>query len=580
MKVNLNSFSTLQKIGKSLMLPVSVLPVAGLLLGLGAAGFPGVPPLVSAVMERAGGAIFGSLPLMFAIGVALGLTRNDGVAALAAVVGYVVLLGSMGVVAKALGGDLETIMGFATLDTGVFGGILIGFVAASAFNRFYRVSLPPYLGFFAGKRSVPIVTALSAAVLGAVLSFVWPPIGRAIQRCSVWAAGSQPEVAFSIYGVVERALIPFGLHHIWNVPFFFELGSYQGADGQIVRGEIHRYLAGDPSAGNLAGGYLFKMWGLPAAALAMWRTARPENRARIGGIMMSAALTSFLTGITEPIEFAFLFVAPLLYGLHAVLAGAAFWLCVTLGIKHGTSFSHGLVDYVVLLPKSQHALWLLLLGPAWAALYYGAFHVAIRRFGLATPGREPDDAASRGPAVGGERAPALVAAFGGAKNLVNVDACITRLRIQVRDVTLVDRTKLLALGAVDTVLIGDGVQAIFGPSSENLKTEMEEYLKRPGHERPPRTPDAALVSASTRSSGAPAGSSIDFEALLRALGGRANVQDLLSCAATRLRIVVESPAGVDRTALSRAGVQAVVPLGHGLYHLIVGPDAERLAQHW
>ncbi len=317
-------FGWLQKIGKSLMLPVSVLPAAGLLLGVGSAKFSWLPEVVSTIMAQSGGAIFGNLPLIFAIGVALGITNNDGVAALAAVIGYAVLIATMGVMAPLLDYEPRTIMGIPSIETGVFGGILIGSVAAILFNRYYRLQLPAYLGFFAGKRSVPILTAGAAIVTGIALSFIWPPIGDAIDKFSRWAAAGNPAAAFALYGVVERSLIPFGLHHIWNVPFFFEVGQYvEQATGKIIRGEIYRFTAGDPTAGNLAGGYLFKMWGLPAAALAIWQTARPENRAKVGGIMISAALTSFLTGITEPIEFSFLFVAPLLYGIHALLAGVA-----------------------------------------------------------------------------------------------------------------------------------------------------------------------------------------------------------------------------------------------------------------
>src|SRR5688500_12228716 len=410
------AFGWLQKIGKSLMLPVSVLPVAGILLGVGSAKFALLPATVSNVMAQAGGAVFGNLPLIFAIGVALGLTGNDGVAALAAVVGFAVMVATMGVMAPLVGYEPREIMGIPSIETGVFGGILIGAVAAILFNRFFKVQLPPYLGFFSGKRSVPILTAFAAVLAGIVLSFVWPPIGRQIDVFSHWAATSSPNIAFAVYGVVERSLIPFGLHHIWNVPFFFEVGQFVDETGKVIRGEIYRFTAGDPTAGNLAGGYLFKMWGLPAAALAMWHTARPENRKRIGGIMISAALTSFLTGITEPIEFAFLFVAPVLYGIHAVLAGAAYFLCVELGIRHSTTFSHGLIDYIVLFPNSQRGLWFLWLGPLWALMYYGLFRTMIVKLDLEARGRELEDVtapAVEGPAgPGGDGvAPGLVAAF-------------------------------------------------------------------------------------------------------------------------------------------------------------------------
>ena len=296
-----NAFSYLQKIGKCMMLPVSVLPVAGILLGVGSANFSWLPQIVSQIMAQSGGAIFSNLPLLFAIGVAIGLTDNDGVAALASTVGFAVFLAAMGVLAKMRGIETATVMGIPTIETGVFGGIIVGLIAASVFNRFYKVQLPSYLGFFAGKRSVPIITAFAVIVASVILSFIWPPIGNGIQAFSNWAVHGQPAIAFTLYGIVERALIPFGLHHVWNVPFFFQAGEFvDPSTGQTVRGEIARFIAGDPTAGNMTGGYLFKMWGLPAAAAAIALAARPENRAKITGIMISAALTAFLTGITEP----------------------------------------------------------------------------------------------------------------------------------------------------------------------------------------------------------------------------------------------------------------------------------------
>src|SRR3954467_2972006 len=415
-----NAFSVLQKIGKCMMLPVSVLPVAGILLGVGSANFSWLPGPVSQVMAAAGNAIFANLPLLFAIGVAIGLTENDGVAALASTVGFAVYVATLGVCAKLRGLETTSIMGIPSIETGVFGGIIVGFIAAWAFHRFYKIRLPSYLGFFAGKRAVPIITAFAVILVGVVVSFVWPPVDRVIAAFSHWAVHGRPALAFTIYGVVERALIPFGLHHVWNVPFFFQAGEYTDpVPGSVVRGEIARFISGDPTAGNMTGGYLFKMWGLPAAAIAMWRAARPDQRAKVGGIMISAALTAFLTGITEPIEFAFLFIAPVLYGIHALLAGLAYFVCITLGIKHGFTFSHGLIDYVVLFPKSHGALWLLVLGPIWGALYYGLFAFSIRRFNLLTPGREVEDEGARAArAVSGDQfALQLVRAFGGRSNI-------------------------------------------------------------------------------------------------------------------------------------------------------------------
>src|SRR3954447_21554796 len=490
-----NAFSLLQKIGKSMMLPVSVLPVAGILLGVGSANFSWLPQSLSLIMAKSGDAIFGNLPLLFAIGVAIGLAENDGVAALAGTTGYVVFLAALGVCAGLRGIEVKPIMGIPSIQTGVFGGIIVGIIAAWCFNRFYRIQLPPYLGFFAGKRSVPIITSFAVIFVGALLSFIWPPIGNGINAFSHWAVHAQPAIAFTIYGIVERALIPFGLHHVWNVPFFFQAGDYTDpATGSTVHGEIARFIAGGPKAGHMTGGYLFKMWGLPAAAIAMWRAARPENRAKVGGIMIAAALTAFLTGITEPIEFAFLFVAPVLYAIHAVLAGAAYFLCIALDIKHGFTFSHGFIDYVVLFPKSHNALWLFVLGPIWAALYYAVFTVAIRAFNLATPGREVEDegATSARSASSGRFALQLVRAFGGRSNIASLDACITRLRVKLHDVSKANPDKLKALGAAGVVVVGDGLQAIFGTRSENLKTEMQDYLKSAGPEADEVDPPAAI----------------------------------------------------------------------------------------
>jgi len=577
-----NAFSVLQKIGKCMMLPVSVLPVAGILLGVGSANFSWLPATLSHVMAASGSAIFGSLPLLFAIGVAIGLTDNDGVAALAGTVGWVVFLAAMGVFAKLLGIETTSIMGISSIETGVFGGIIVGFIAAAVFNRFYRIQLPSYLGFFAGKRSVPIITAFAVIAVGGVLSLVWPPIGHSIERFSHWAVEGRPAVAFTIYGVVERALIPFGLHHVWNVPFFFQAGNYTDpATGQVVHGEIARYIAGDPTAGHMTGGYLFKMWGLPAAAFAMWRAARPEQRKKIGGIMASAALTAFLTGITEPIEFAFLFVAPALYVVHALLAGLAYFTCIALNIKHGFTFSHGLIDYVVLFPKSYRALWLLVIGPVWAAMYYAVFSFAIRRFNLLTPGREAEDAAVKAArAVSGDQfALQLVRAFGGRSNIVNLDACITRLRVKLADVNRANPEKLKALGAAGVVVVGDGMQAIFGTRSENLKTEMQDYLKSAG-------PEADEVEEPSPVKAPPAGQQPRLRdadaprkarAFIAALGGAANIVRVDACATTRVRVVVRDSRQVQEAALRAEGIAALVKLDGQVHHLLAGLNADQYA---
>lgn len=577
------AFSLLQKIGKCMMLPVSVLPVAGILLGVGSANFSWLPDALSKIMAASGSAVFGSLPLLFAIGVAIGLTENDGVAALAGTVGYFVFLAAMGVCANLQGIETKPIMGIPSIETGVFGGIIVGLIAAAAFNRFYKIKLPSYLGFFAGKRAVPIITAFAVILTGSLLSLVWPPIGGSIDRFSHWAVHGRPALAFTIYGLIERALIPFGLHHVWNVPFFFQAGDFvDPTTGNAVHGEIARFIAGDPTAGNMSGGYLFKMFGLPAAALAMWRAARPEERQKVGGIMVSGALTAFLTGITEPIEFAFLFVAPVLYAIHAVLAGLAYFSCVVLGIKHGFTFSHGLIDYVVLFPQSHNALWLFVLGPLWGAVYYGVFSFGIRRFNLLTPGREIETEAQKAErsAAGDNFALQLVRAFGGRSNILSLDACITRLRVKLGDVTKVSSDKLKALGASGVVVVGDGVQAIFGTQSENLKTEMQEYLRSAGSEAdaveapsPVTAPPPAGLAPPVRDPDAARKAS----AYIAALGGKANVVRVDACAATRLRLVVRDKAKVREAALESEGIAAVVVIDEGTLHLLVGLNADQYA---
>ena len=597
-----SAFSFLQTIGKALMLPVAVLPVAGLLLGIGAAKFTWIPASVSLLMMMSGDVIFGNIALIFCVAIALGFTQNDGASAVAATIGYTVMLATMGVMADVWHLTPVTVMGIKTLQTGVFGGILAGGLAAAMFNRFYKISLPPYLGFFAGKRFVPIITAIGAIALGFVLSLVWPPIQSGINVFSHWAAVSDPRMAATVYGFVERLLIPFGLHHIWNAPFFLEIGSFTDATGKVVHGDIQRFFAGDPTAGILSGAFLFKMFGLPAAAIAIWRAARPAQRPAVGGMMISAALTSFLTGITEPIEFAFLFVAPVLYFIHALLAASCQFLMASLGAHMGFTFSQGGIDFVVfnvLNPVSQKWWLVLVLGPLYAAIYYVSFTAAIKWWNLKTPGREAVVAATTQRAVApgeGGRTRDLILAFGGRANLISLDACITRLRITVRDSARVDQAWLKKLGAAGVVQVGNSVQAVFGTLSENLKTEMEEYLARTGSDADgiqdgvpkdgaagyiaPLTEVKATASSVPAAAAAPApeGWAVEAaESLLRALGGRQNVRTLNAVALTRLRVEFADEAKFDETAARQAGVLGVMNAAPGVLHLIVGERADQLA---
>ncbi len=568
------AFAFLQKIGKSLMLPVAVLPVAGLLLGIGSgllnAEIPWLPSLIPQVMSQSGNVIFDNLPLIFAIGTTLGLTDNDGVAALAAVVGFLVLQAAMGVMADVLwyhvSAEQETLgvlaqaldydvafarkivstnAGIKTIQTGVFGGMFVGIVAAYIYKRFYKIQLPPYLGFFAGKRSVPIVTALAAIVLGVLLSFVWPPIQEKINAFSMWAAYSSPVVAGATYGFVERLLLPFGLHHIWNVPFFFEIGQYVNKAGELVTGDIPRFFAGDATAGILGGGFLIKMFGLPAAALAIFHTAKPENRLKVGGIMASGALTAFLTGITEPLEFTFLFVAPMLYFIHAVMVGSAFAVINLTGAHIGYTFSQGAIDYMLFYALDTKPWMVFVLGPVYAVLYYVVFRFFITVFDMKTPGREAESLKQdEAVASNGAMAEKLVAAFGGRENIEALDACITRLRLVVKDVDKVDDGALKNLGASGVMRIGNNVQAVFGTQSENLKTEMEEYLR-----------------------GGTSSAVVPSEAVARALGGAENIEQTAKTSDGGVHVKLKDDSKIDEDALRQAGITLMYHLENGLVYI-------------
>jgi glucose-specific phosphotransferase system IIBC component len=580
-KQKLGVFGQLQRIGKALMVPVAILPAAGLLLGIGAGmknmyiqiadpadgQVPdGLFKLIASTMEGAGDVIFGNLALLFAIGVAIGLAADAGVAALAATAGFLVMnktisvfMGIQQITVPACPENapqcaledvtttstfqastdmfgwpdtpstaFASIVGIPSLQTGVFGGILAGLVAAWAYNRYFRIELPPFLGFFAGKRFVPIMTAFVSLFLGVALCFVWPPIASGIEWLAdqLSAAGA---VGVFIFGLIERSLIPFGLHHIWYSPFWFQFGSWTNdagvtftGDNRMWFGQFAEISAGVPvnpvvsgqevpltpkftehTGQYLTGKFPFMMFGLPAAAFAMYRQAKDSQKKIAGGILFSAALTSFLTGITEPIEFTFLFIAPWLFGIHAVIAGLSFMIMYITSTQIGLTFSGGLIDYFLfgLLPygQTEEPFWnVLILGVILMPIYYFLFTWAVKWKDLATPGREPDAdaiaeygehevqlsdeekaAALKKADVEADMSHAeqVLAAFGGFENITSVDACITRLRISVRDKSKVNKSKLKSLGAAGVLEVGDNMQAIFGTRAEILKGEI---LELPG----------------------------------------------------------------------------------------------------
>lgn len=467
------AFQVLQQIGRALMTPVAVLPAAGLLLRFGDKDLLNIP-----VVKDAGGIIFGNLPLIFAVGVAIGLAGGDGVAALAAVIGYLVLTKTLDDMGAYLGLQPPYQGAEHLINMGVFGGILIGILSAIAYKRFHDVKFHPVLGFFAGKRFVPIITSVSSLLLGVIFAFIWPSIQHGIDLVSNMVMNSAAGPFF--FGFIQRMLIPFGLHHIFQTPFYFTMGQFiDPATGKVVTGDMARFFAGDPTAGRfMVGLFPFMIFGLPAAALAMIHEARPEKRKAVAGVLISAALTSMLTGITEPVEFAFLFVAPALFVVHALLAGLSFTVMDLLGVRHGYTFSGGGIDYVLNYGLSTKGWMVIPFGLLLGVIYYVLFRFAIRKWDLKTPGRETDeDVVGEQKKETGSLAADVLQAFGGKENLSSLDACITRLRITVNEPSRVNKGELKRLGATGVLEMGNNFQAIFGTQSDSLKEQMKAIMR-------------------------------------------------------------------------------------------------------
>ena len=467
------SFGVLQRIGKALMLPVALLPAAGLLLGIGTMLqslyfldlFPAVGidwiQSIALIMSGSGDIIFTNLPLIFAVGVAIGLCDGDGVAGLATIVGFLIMNVSMGIGAgvtadMVTGNPMYTmILGIPTLQTGVFGGIIIGIVASILYRKFYNIELPQFLGFFSGKRFIPIVTAVAGLIVGLALVIIWPPIQNGLLIFSRSMIDTNQTVAALIFGIIERSLIPFGLHHIWYNPFWYQFGEYTNEAGQLIIGDQAIFMAQlkdgvEFTAGTfMTGKYPFMMFGLPAAALAMYHEAREDKKKLVAGIFFSAALTSFLTGITEPIEFTFLFVAPVLFGVHCIFAGISFMTMQILNVKIGLTFSGGIIDYLLFgVFPNRTAWWLVIpVGFIFAIIYYFGFRFIIRKLDLKTPGRENDEIEVDINVDSGELAVKVLEALGGKSNIKHLDACITRLRVIVLDLSKVDKNEFKVLGS-------------------------------------------------------------------------------------------------------------------------------------
>jgi PTS system N-acetylglucosamine-specific IIC component len=566
-------FSGAQQLGRALMLPIAVLPIAGLLLRLGQ------PDVLNwATMAAAGDAIFSNLGLLFAVGVAVGLAReNHGAAGLAALVCFLVTTKGaetvMAVPPETLAGlegqarDLAAAAfkarELAKLSVPV--GLICGITAGYAYNRFSTITLPSYLSFFGGRRFVAIATGLAGLAFAAIIGMTWPVVEQGMDALSRAILGSG-SVGLFIYGVLNRVLIVTGLHHILNNLAWFILGDFHGATG-----DLKRFFAGDPTAGAFMSGFFpVMMFGLPGACLAMYRAARPDRRAAVSGLLVSLALTSFLTGVTEPVEFTFMFLAPILYALHAVATGIAMALMDLLGIRLGFSFSAGLFDYILNFKNAQRPLWLLPIGAVYFGLYYVVFRWCISRFNLATPGREPEDAtASAATPVSskpGDVALAFIEALGGAKNLREVEACTTRLRLGVVDNSAIDEPALKRLGARGFVRpSASSLQVVLGPMADQVAGDIRDALRS----RPSATAPAAGAAAQATAS-APA-KSFDISALLKGLGGRENVLDLAAVPG-RLLLKLARTDTVDDGALEALGVRGVARTGNnGLHLLVAGP---------
>ncbi|MDF2035979.1 N-acetylglucosamine-specific PTS transporter subunit IIBC [Cytobacillus oceanisediminis] len=452
----------LQKIGKSLMLPIAVMPAAALLLRLGQDDLLGIP-----FISAAGNAVFGHLALLFAIGIAIGFSKDgSGAAALAGAVGYFVLTEGAAAINE-------------TVNMGVFGGIISGIIAGLLYNKYHDIRLPEWLGFFGGKRFVPIITSLVMIVIAFLFGYVWPPVQAGINGVGDWIIGAGA-AGVGVFGFLNRLLIPVGLHHILNTLVWFEFGEFTNAAGDVIKGDLWRFLAKDPSAGIFMTGFFpIMMFGLPGAAFAMVAAAKKERRKAVAGAMAGLAFTSFLTGITEPIEFLFMFLSPVLYFIHAILTGLAMSISYALDIHHGFGFSAGALDYILNFGIAQKPVLLAGIGLLYGLLYFVVFYFLIKKLDLKTPGREDEiegefegNNAIKGNYA--EAADAYLEALGGRENLEEIDNCVTRLRLKVKDIALVDEGHLKQLGAKGVIKLSKtSLQVIVGTDVEFLANELK-----------------------------------------------------------------------------------------------------------
>lgn len=517
-------FSVLQRVGRSFMLPIALLPIAGLLLGIGSSFTNattletyhltsvikegGVLYIILEIMSKTGSVVFDNLALLFAMGVAIGMAKKEKeVAALSGAISYLVMNTAISALITARGGvealpanSTASVLGITTLQMGVFGGIIVGLGVAALHNRFYKTELPQVLSFFGGTRFVPIVCSVVYLVVGAAMFFIWQPVQTGISRLGTLVLESGYAGTW-IYGIIERALIPFGLHHVFYMPFWqTELGGSMLIDGTLVSGAQNIFFAelasnsAEPFSVSatrfMTGKFPFMIFGLPAAAFAMYRAARPEKKKAVGGLLLSAALTSMITGITEPLEFTFLFAAPLMYGVHCVLAGLSYMLMHIFNVGVGMTFSGGLIDLTLFGILQGNAktnwIWIVIVGLIYAVVYYFVFYFMITKLDLKTPGREADNGevklytrADYNKKSGDKTSELLLKGLGGKDNISDLDCCATRLRVTVKNTDLTDESTLKASGASGVIRKGNGIQIVFGPKVSVIKSALEDYMENP-----------------------------------------------------------------------------------------------------
>ena len=541
-------FGVLQRVGRSFMLPIAILPVAGLFLGIGGSftnetmleaygllGIMGPGTIIYAILQvlnSAGSVVFDNLPLIFAIGVAIGMAKQEKeVSALSAVIAFFVMHATIGAMindfgAPDLSGATASVLGINSLQMGVFGGIIVGLGVAALHNRFYKIQLPQVLSFFSGTRFVPIISAAVYLLVGIAMYFIWPVIQTGINALGAFVLASGYAGTW-LYGFIERALIPFGLHHVFYIPFWqTALGGTAMVGGALVEGAQNIFFAELATPGIahfsveatrfMAGKFPLMIFGLPGAALALYRCAKPGNRKAVGGLLLSAALTSMLTGITEPLEFTFLFVAPAMYIVHCVFAGASYMIMHILNVGVGLTFSGGLIDLTLFGIMQGNAktswLWIPVVGVVYFIVYYLVFSFMIKKFDYKTPGRDDSEiklytrkdvnaknAAEGAASAGGdnELSRQIMLGLGGKANISDVDCCITRLRCTVHDAAKVDQQLLRETGASGVICKGQGVQVVYGPRVSNIKSDLEAYLASPESDKAEAAGASAAAAEAT-----------------------------------------------------------------------------------